>query len=92
MTNINLKTTQHAHDSRNGHTLEGFVELLKSRSNVAQLRKYADKLVRDDVPVTSICSSSSDYFGRMVCVQPYRAKRIAQEMSGEPYYWECWLK
>lgn len=91
MTNTNLKQKQLAYDSHNGHSLEEFVELLENRFNVGQIRKYADRLVDKGTPVTRICSVSSDYFNRMVCLHPNRAKRIAREMSGEPYNWECWL-
>ncbi|MEI7718778.1 MAG: hypothetical protein WCI72_02835 [archaeon] len=69
--------------------IEPLLVLLDERPHEA--RTFADKLVSEGVPPTSINSSAYDYIKELKETNPDRATEIANYFSGKPYHWNCWL-
>lgn len=65
------------------------VELIK-KGKFEQARDYADDILKEGIPETSINQACYCYFDGLVRTNKRRAERLARVF--QEYKWECWLK
>ena len=91
MTNKNYQN-QTAHHSSRTYSLERFAELIEnSQCSENRLFRYANALVHQGVPITSVNFAAHDPLEIMAKNDGLsRVRKITKRFRREPYNWDCW--
>lgn len=69
--------------------IEPLLKLLDEKPQEA--RTFADKLLSNGIPITSITNATYEHFRKICLTNLAQATEIAHYFSGKPYHWDCWL-